>query len=111
MKNLKVAIKEIAKANPDGFTIELEGLKAVTNGISVSYLETQNSFDDDGLEKVIKHAETHSKVVGGWLNEENSKYYYDSCRIFENEKEAIEFGKQNEQIAIFDITNLKLIKL
>lgn len=111
MTNLKKAIERIARQNPDGFTVELPTLKAVTEGISVSYLETQNSFDSQGLEKVITHALTHNKVVGGWFNAENGKYYYDSCQIFTNRNEAIEFGKANKQIAIFDISKLELIKL
>lgn len=111
MKNTKDAIKEIAQKNPDGFTVELTTLKKVTQGISVAYLETQNSFDDKGLEKVINHAEKHDKTVGGWLNEDNGKFYYDSIKIFNNRQKAIEFGNENQQIAIFDITNLKLIKL
>jgi hypothetical protein len=111
MKSLKSAIKEIARKNPEGFTVSLPTLKAVTEGIAVSYLETQNSFNDQGLENVLSHALSNSKVVGGWLNIENGKYYYDSCRIFTNRNEAIEFGKANKQIAIFDITNLELIKL
>lgn len=111
MKNQKEAIKEIAKKNPDGFTVELTTFKKVTHGISVAYLETQNSFGDEGLEQVINHAEKYDKTVGGWLNEDNGKFYYDSIKIFTNLQNAIEFGKENQQIAIFDITNLKLIKL
>ena len=111
MTQLKKAIKAIAKQNPLGFTVELTTLKEVKQGLVVAYLETQNSFDDEGLEKVLKHADKNSKVVGGWLNEENNKYYFDSCKVFTDKKEAIEFGKMNQQIAIFDITNLELIKL
>lgn len=111
MKNAKETIKEIAKKNPDGFTVELTTFKKVTHGISVAYLETQNSFDDEGLEKVINHAKKHDNTVGGWLNEDNNKFYYDSIKIFNNLEKAIEFGSENQQIAIFDITNLKLIKL
>ena len=111
MTSLKNAIKEIAKQNPDCFTVELTTLKRVNQGIVVAYLETQNSFDDEGLEKVLQHAMTNDKVVGGWLNEENVKYYFDSCKVFSDRNKAIEFGKQNQQIAIFDITNLELIKL
>jgi len=108
---LKAAIKEIAKRNPYGFTIELETLKAVKTGIVVAYYETQNSFDDDGLERVLKHAKKHFKTVGGWLNEENGKYYFDSCRIFTDIEKAKEFGRQNKQIAIFDIGKTQEIKL
>lgn len=111
MKNQKEAIKEIAKKNPDGFTVELTTLTKVTSGISAAYLETQDCFDDQGLIKVIEHAKKHDNVVGGWLNEDNEKFYYDSIKIFDNLQQAIEFGKENQQIAIFDITNLRLIKL
>jgi hypothetical protein len=111
MTSLKDAIKAIAKKKPDGFSVELPTLKEVSQGIVVAYLETQDSFDDDGLEKVILHAENHGKVVGGWLNEDNGKYYYDSCKVFTNKDEAIKFGLENKQIAIFDITSCELIKL
>lgn len=111
MKNLKSAIQRIAAQNQEGFTVELTTLKKVNQGIVVSYLETQNSFDDEGLEKVINHALSHERVVGGWLNEDNSKYYFDSCRVFTDRDKAIEFGKENQQIAIFDIDKLELIKL
>lgn len=53
----------------------------------------------------------HEKKVGGWLNEENQQFYFDSIRIFTNLEEAKQFGRENQQIAIFDITHMRLIKL
>ena len=44
MEQLFEAILAIAKQNPDGFTVDLTTLKKVTKGISVAYLETQDSF-------------------------------------------------------------------
>ena len=111
MKKLTQQLKEVAKKNPDGFTIELTTLTNVTHGISVAYLETQDCFGEDGLIKVINHSKSHNNIVGGWLNEDNNKYYFDSIKVFEDLDKAIEFGKQEKQIAIFDLTNLKLIKL
>ena len=112
MKNfIKKSIKEMANQNPLGFTVDLTTLKKVTGGISVAYLETQNSFGDEGLEKVLQHAMTHDKKVGGWLDEDSGSFYFDSVRIFTNLEAAIQFGRENKQIAIFDITNLRLIKL
>lgn len=111
MKKLIEAIQEIAEQNPDGFTVELTTLKKVSKGISVAYLETQDSFGNEGLKKVLLHSQSHDGIIGGWLNEENGKFYYDSIKIFHDEKEAVKFGIENEQIAIFDITNLRLIKL
>jgi fructokinase len=109
MKQLFEAIKEIAKQNPDGFTVDLTTLKKVTGGISVAYLETQNSFGDEGLKRVIAHALEHEKKVGGWL--EAGDFYYDSVIIFTDLEAAKCFGRENNQIAIFDLTHRKLIKL
>lgn len=111
MERLKKAILEIAKKNPDGFTVDLTTLKKVTGGISVAYLETQNCFGVEGLEKVLKHTVIHEKKVGGWKDDDNGYFYFDSVKIFTNLDEAMKFGRENEQIAIFDITNLRLIKL
>lgn len=111
MKYLIDAIMDIAKENPDGFTIELSTLLKVEKGFSVAYNETQDCFGVDGLEIVIEHAKRHGNVVGGWLNEDNNLFYFDSIKIVENEREAIRLGIENEQIAIFDLTNLRLIKL
>lgn len=111
MEQLFDAILEIAGKNPDGFTVDLTTLKKVTKGISVAYLETQDSFSEEGLKRVLKHALVHEKKVGGWLNEENGQFYFDSIRIFTNMDEAIRFGRENKQLAIFDLTHLRLVKL
>jgi fructokinase len=106
-----IEILKIAEANKDGFTVNIESFKHVTSGIVVAYKETQNAFDYEGLIKCVEHALLHDKVIGGWFNEDNGKFYYDSCKIFTNEAEAIEFGRANGQIAIFDLTNLREIRL
>lgn len=111
MKYLINAILEIAKQNPDGFTVKLPTLEHVTNGFICAYAETQNCFDVDGLEKVIKHALENGLIVGGWFDTESNLFYFDSSKVFETESEAIEFGKQNQQIAIFDLNNLREIRL
>ena len=111
MEQLFEAILAIAKQSPDGFTVDLTTLKKVTKGISVAYLETQDSFGEEGLKRVLNHAEMHEKKVGGWLNEENQEFYFDSVRIFTNLEEAKRFGRENKQIAIFDISHMRLIKL
>jgi len=50
-------------------------------------------------------------VVGGWKNSDNRKYYFDSITVFENRDEAIRFGKENNQLAIFDLDSLTEIRL
>lgn len=112
MEKLIDCVWEYAQNNPYGFTLNLETMKPVKYGICVAYLETQNSFGKEGLERVIQHSQKNNKIVGGWLNSENNLYYFDSVKLFKNSelKEAIEFAKQNSQIAIFDLTNLKEIR-
>ena len=102
MEQLFEAILAIAKQNHDGFTVDLTILKKDTKGISVG---------EEGLKRVLNHAEMHEKKVGGWLNEENQEFYFDSVRIFTNLEEAKRFGRENKQIAIFDISHMRLIKL
>ena len=111
MTSLLEAIQQIAEQNPEGFTVDLTTLKKVTKGISVAYLETQNSFGDEGLKRVLEHAERYEKTVGGWLNEDDGYFYYDPVKIYLNREEAIRAGRENKQIAIFDLGNLELIKL
>lgn len=102
---------EYSKTNPDGFTLDIQTFKPVTKGFAVSYKETQNSFEKEGLKKAISHALKHNNIVGGWLNSENGYYYFDSVKVFEDSKleEAIKFAKENEQMAIYDLTNQKEI--
>ncbi|AZA93057.1 Uncharacterised protein [Chryseobacterium nakagawai] len=113
MEHLIERVWEYSLNNPEGFTLNLETLKPVKFGIAVAYLETQDSFDKESLQKVISHSLENGKTLGGWLNVENSKFYFDSIKIFKNSEldKAIEFAKQEKQIAIFDITNLKEIRI
>jgi hypothetical protein len=73
---------KIAKESPFGFTYNTQTNKLLKLGITVAYLETQNSFNDEGLQKVIQHSQENDKIIGGWLNVENGKYYFDSIKLF-----------------------------
>jgi fructokinase len=83
----------------------------VTKGISAAYFETQNSFGKESLNKVVEHAFNHEAIVGGWLNTDDSLYYFDSDKIFPDGEyvEAIAFAKENQQLSIYDLTNDSLI--
>ena len=113
MEQVIERVWEYSLNNPEGFTINIETMEAVRFGIVVAYYETQNSFGKEALTNVINHAMNHDKVIGGWLNDENDLYYFDSVKIFKNSefKEAIKFAKKHKQLAIFDLTNLKEIKI
>lgn len=111
MTHLFEAIKLIAKKNPEGFTIRVPSLEWVLDGYIAAYSETQNSFGDEGLKKVLEHALQHDKIVGGWRNEQNKQFYFDSDKQFTSKEEAIAFGRKHKQIAIFDLQTFREIRL
>ncbi|MDR1553344.1 MAG: hypothetical protein LBS69_07780 [Prevotellaceae bacterium] len=111
MTHLFEAIKQIAKENPDGFTVKIPSLEWVIDGYIAAYLETQNCFGDEGLLRVLEHASKHDKIVGGWKNKDNKQFYFDSDKQFPGKEDAIEFGRKQKQIAIFDLQTFREIRL
>lgn len=109
MKDILKRLLETARKNPNGFTVKLETMKSVTDGFSVAYKETQSSFGVEGLKKVITHAEKHQGYVGGWKYGDD--YYFDSIMIITDRDEAIRIGRENEQIAIYNLTDGEEIEL
>lgn len=105
-------IKQIAKDNPDGFTIKLEPNGEITypnKGWCVGIAETQNSFGEEGIRRVIPIAMRKTNgVIGGWLN--GSDYYFDATMIIHDKEKAINFGKENGQIGIFNLEDGEYIE-
>lgn len=52
-----------------------------------------------------------SEVIGAWLNTDNNMVYFDSSRIFTDRSQAEEFGRENKQLAIWDLDNNCEIRL
>jgi hypothetical protein len=92
-----------------GFTYHLRNKEMVTSGIIVAYAETQDAFGLRGFVRAFVHASLYDGVLGGW--EYEGRFYFDSCRVFADREKAIEFGRKNGQIAIFDLDNLEEIRL
>ena len=92
-----------SQTHPDGFIINIRTMTEPTEGIAVSYAATQNSHSRDQLNKVVRHALQNEGYVGGWFNNEDNLYYFDSTKLFpENDlKGAIQFGKENGQLSVF----------
>jgi len=105
MQKLVERVWEYSLKNPVGFTLNIETFSKVEVGFAVAFKETQNSFGAKDLEKVIDHALTNDKTIGGWLDGESGLFYFDSVKIFADTEldKAIEFAKENEQIALFDL--------
>ena len=120
-KNLVISsVAAIAALNPDGFTVNAANLQPVKSGYAVALKKTQNSFGTDGLSKVANviaklqnsgNLNGRTLAFGGWYDSESGLYYYDATVIYQDREQAIEAGRANEQIAIFDLENLKEIRL
>lgn len=103
--SILLALATIATNNKDGFTVNAATLQPVTTGYAVAVAATQNSFGLEGLANVVKYVDEHPEInaFGGWYNSENKMYYFDATVIIEDLKIAIEIGRANKQIAIFDL--------
>jgi len=102
---------DYSQTHPSGFTIDVVTLEVPKKGIVVSYEATQNSFGKEGLRKAISHSLNHCHIVGGWLNHNNSNYYFDSDTIFQESmlNEALVWAKKNKQSTIFVLSEQKEI--
>ncbi|MBP5759743.1 MAG: hypothetical protein J6W45_10110 [Bacteroidales bacterium] len=102
-----------SKTHPDGFTLNISTWEMPTEGIAVAYSATQDRHDRDGLEFVVSHARTHGGYIGGWLDTETGRYYFDSVRVFPEDSltQASQFGRENAQIAIYILSSDKEIRL
>ena len=92
-----------SQSHPDGFTLNIRTMAEPTEGITVSYAATQHSHFRSQLTSVVRHALQHDGYVGGWLNTDDSLYYFDSSRLFPEDSlpAAIRFGKDNNQHSVF----------
>ena len=108
-----IALAAIAMNNKEGYTVNASNLQPVTTGYAVAVSDTQDSFGFSGLANVVKYVSEHPEVnaFGGWYNSDNNKFYFDATVIVDDLATAKDLGRYNKQIAIFDLTNLKEIKL
>ena len=97
------AVWAYSQANPEGFTLDIRSMTVPKEGIAVSYAATQGSHSRDKLDFVVRHALQHDGYVGGWQNPENGLYYFDSTRLFPEDKlaDALKFGRDNGQYSAF----------
>ena len=104
-------IKDFANKHPEGFTIDPVTLETPKRGYAVAMLETQGSFGDDGLKRALEKAAKNGDFLGGWLDAESGLFYYDRVKVIEDRDEAVKVGKENLQIAIFDLSTGTEIRL
>lgn len=95
---------EYSQNNPEGFTIHIHSWLVPMSGYAVAYKETQHCHDREDLPRVLQHALQHDGYVGGWLDSQSGRYYFDSVRILHRASEAEAFAREQEQLAFFDLT-------
>lgn len=102
-KDLANVIYVMGEMYPEGFTLDLNTMRQPTEGLMVSYKETQNSFSRKSLQKVLKHAHEHENIVGGWYDPEKGDYYFDSNKSFPEDSlaAAIAFARENGQHTVY----------
>ena len=102
-----------SQTHPEGFTLNITTWEEPKEGISVAYSATQDCHDRAQLDFVINHAQSNGGYVGCWFDTVNGRYYFDSVRIFPEDSltQAIIFGKENAQIAIFILSSGREIRL
>ena len=96
-----------SQSHPEGFTLDIRTMTEPTEGIAVSYAETQGCHSREQLPKVVTHAMSHDGYIGGWLNTDDSLYYFDSTRLFPEDSldAAMRFGKDNGQYAVYILSS------
>lgn len=98
-------------SSPDGFTASLDGSEVPTSGYVVALAETQGSFGVTGFLHAANVAKEKQCYLGGWLDAESGLYYFDAVRIFPDLGEALDAGRAQDQIAIWNIEESKEIRL
>ncbi len=111
--NLFNSLLAISAANPLGFTVNAETLAPVTTGYAVAVAGTQDSFGRKGLARVIDYARKHEEInaFGGWMDSETGLYYFDAVVIYRDIEAANRAARLNGQIAFFDLSNLREIRV
>ena len=109
------SLLEFIQDNPDGFTIDTETGAVPAEGYAVAPVKqaemivAADDITDDVVdayvEKLIQMAVSTGQTVyaGGWLNQDDNKYYLDATLVVDNVFDALYIAEAGDQIAIFDL--------
>lgn len=103
-------LAELIETHPDGFTISSDMTEEPVTGYAVAI--TQDCFGLEGLGRVLDVVgKNPNYCIGGWLNPDTNQFYFDAVQIVGTLEEAVKIGKENCQLAIFDLANMAEIRL
>ncbi len=107
--NLADQVWAFAQGRPEGFTLDLATMTEPSEGVAVSYGETQGSNTRESILAVVRHALSHDGCVGGW--KDGGEYWFDSVRLFPEDSlaTAMLFARANAQKAVYVISSGKEI--
>lgn len=114
MENIKTIIREIKENNGGTYNKELKSINA-TSGYMVSLLGYERKCKTiEEIEKAITEnmeiiRGLDSAYLGAWIDEGIT--FIDISVLVENKEDALELGKINNQLAIYDIKNNESIYL
>ena len=104
------------KNNPEGFTVDILNPDAVLSGHSVAPLKSAelvvdaNELTESDVEQFISNIQNLAEVsgqkvfAGGWLNNEDGKYYLDAVHLIDSLEDALYIAEAGQQEAVFDLT-------
>lgn len=110
-------IKETLKNNGGSFNISKSKIKKPLKGFMCSVKELliidKKDFNVKLIKSLIKQEfqllKENENYVGTWI--ENDKVYIDISSNFTSKEKALKVAKDNKQLAIFDLNNMKSIYL
>jgi predicted RNA-binding protein YlxR (DUF448 family) len=115
----KKVLRDVVLKNKDGFTysIDLKPSK-FKRGYYVSITNNNNNDLNKAIDNLNKiYAENLNKdnrnflFIGGWIDEQDKTFYLDLSLHLNNKQNALFIAKLFKQKAIWDIKNLKEIRL
>ena len=114
MENIKTIIEEIKKNNGGTYNKNLKSINA-SKGFMVSLqgYEVKCKTDEEIEQAITKNMEIvrglDNAYLGAWIDDNIT--YIDISVLVENKEDALEMGKINNQLAIYDIQNNESIYL
>lgn len=114
MENIKKIIEEIKENNGGTYNKELKSIN-VKSGYMVSLqgYEVKSRTDEETEKAIKKNMEIirglDNAFLGAWIDEGIT--YIDISVLVENKEDAMQLGKINNQLAIYDIQNNESIYL
>ena len=114
MKNIKTIIREIKENNGGTYNKDLKSINAKRGYmVSLQGYERKCKTDEETEKAIMKNIEIirglDNAFLGAWIDEGIT--YIDISVLVENKDDAMELGKINNQLAIYNIENNESIYL